>query len=1592
MRKLGKILKWTLLVLVLLLLALWILIQTSFFQNWVIDIATNKLSKELKTKVSIKQVDFSLFNKFLMEGTLIEDRQQDTVLYAGALKVNITDWFFLKDKIELSYIGLDDAVIKLQRSDSVWRYKFIADYFSGGQKNQQSSNLQLSLDKVELNRVKVMTNDGWRGKNETIAFSKLKVDANHLNFNNTKYEISEIKLVDPLYASFDYTGNRPDSLIPKTIPPVKGILEWNADSLEVMVKKLVIENGTVKVDRDDNRKAYDYFDGHHILFSNINGELNNIRLYRDTIFAKLNLATKERSGFTVNKIAADFRLHPHAMIFDNLDLVTPRSHLRKYYSMSFDNFNDDMNSYISNVIMEGHFEDSEIDSDDITYFAPELSEWKKKISITGNVKGTVENIAAKNIVLEAGKNTTLKGDISINGLPDIDKTFIDFKANDFRSNYADLSLIFPQIRSISNPNLASVNYLHFTGSLTGFVRDFVTAGIIETNLGTIRSDLNLKLPANKPALYSGKLSTTNFNLGVFLDDKSLSTLSIDASLKGAGFSSKNVNAAIKAEIRDFGYNGYTYHNVSANGTLRKLMFDGHIDSKDENAGFTLDGQINFDKKKPAFNFTSFLDKVNLKPLGFAKENVSLSGNLNGNFSGLSLDKFLGTANASDFTISRDDKSFHFDAVQLTSSYIDSTRILQLDSKDATASIRGKFDISNLANDIQYFLNHYYPAYIALPKSKPTRNNFSFSLRTRTVDDLVQVIDPNLSGLNNTQIDGTVDLLNNKLLLSGDIPYFKYRDVEFFKTSIRASGNRDTLGLLTTTENLTYQDSISFPKVGLYAKASRDTTNFRLLTIDNPTFKSLDINATLYTFNDGFRLKFLPSYFDVFDKKWILEKDGEVELRDNLASASGIKFIQGDKYIEINTQPSATDKHNDVVVNFRKVNIGDFLPLIVKEPKMEGVSTGTIYITDPFHHPRIETGDIVTENFILNNDSIGKIVTEATYDFEKGLITYKGKSDDPNHKFNINGSYNLKDSTDKQLYTEISVDNTSIAAVATYLGSIMSNVKGTATGTLKMYGRGNNPKYNGTIHLSNASFIVDYTKCKYYIKDADLKFVDDGIDFGTVMLTDSLSKSHTGTLTGKLYHTNFGKMSFDFTLNTGKLLLLNTTEKDNNQFYGKAIGRARVRLTGPQNDMRMTLSGEATDSSSIFIPVTDSRESGLGKDIIFKQYGKEMKTGFGSEETNITVDLDLTTNNLTQLSVILDPATDDIIQARGTGNLRIRAGNIEPLSIRGRYNISTGKYTYNLQNLIEKPFILSANSGSFIEWNGDPYEANLFVRAKYTAEKVRFSDLLGSSSNISINSNEIKSYQGNVDIYALIKGRLSQPDIKFEISFPPNTPIGNDPVVNSLLAQLRSDENEMSKQVSTLLVFNQFTPLQQGLEITNTLNTGLNSISSIVVSQINSLLNKALAKATGWDINISNSFYNVFANNANNMPDRSKLNLRVVRNFFNNRFSITFESDFDIRVSQAAAASSSSSLSSRDFVFLPNITAEYKITNDGKLSLTLFYRDNIDFLNPQRRNRAGIGLSYRAESDSYTRLRKKKMKEQQQKTAETNSAANPAGGN
>ncbi len=81
---------------------LYIAIHLTPVQNWIVKKVAANLSNKLHTKVSVKKVDFTLFNKMSIQGLMLEDKKGDTLLYAGEARVQITDWFFFERQSRLA--------------------------------------------------------------------------------------------------------------------------------------------------------------------------------------------------------------------------------------------------------------------------------------------------------------------------------------------------------------------------------------------------------------------------------------------------------------------------------------------------------------------------------------------------------------------------------------------------------------------------------------------------------------------------------------------------------------------------------------------------------------------------------------------------------------------------------------------------------------------------------------------------------------------------------------------------------------------------------------------------------------------------------------------------------------------------------------------------------------------------------------------------------------------------------------------------------------------------------------------------------------------------------------------------------------------------------------------------------------------------------------------------------------------------------------------------------------------------------------------------------------------------------------------------
>ncbi len=1556
------------------------IVQTQWGQNWLAEQVTKKLSKDLQSRISIKRVQFSFFNKMDLEEVLVEDRKKDTLLWAGKVQVRITDWFFFQNKVELKYIGLQDAIINLQRTDSIWNYQYLQDYFASPStgKKKKRSGIEFNLKKVVMQNVVFLQKDGWIGKDLLAKIGSLELNANDISITRKTVDITNIELVKPFFQSYEYAGKKPATTNTKissdTTTTSNPSLQWNPQNWNVAIDHINIKDGVFKNDKGRLTSELTSFDGKHINFSNINGKFTNFLWTADTLHANVDISTTERSGLAVKSLKTKLRFNPQLMEFDDLYLQTNKSILRNYFAMKFATINS-MSNFIHAVTMQANFQNSHISSDDLAFFAPNVRSWKKTININGQASGTVDALAGKNLTIKAG-NTFINGDMSIIGLPDVNSTFINVKANNLNTTYGDMVSFVPALKNVTTPNLRKLTYLRFNGTFTGFLNDFVTYGTLQTNMGNVAADLNMKLPKGLPPVYSGKISTNNFQLGQFINNTELGAISFEGNIKGRGVKLNELDMNIDGKIHKISYKNYTYQNIIAKGRIGKKVLDGDFILKDPNADMHLTGSINLSGAQPVFNMQAAIENLNLRALHFTKEEFTVRGDFDLNFHGNSLADFIGKARISNASILQGGQRLSFDSLIIAADYINGVKKLQARSNEFDLTVTGTFDLNTLPDAFTVFLNRYYPSYIRPPRRNIANQSFTFDITTGIVDEYIKLVDKRLSGFNNSHITGTLNVATNTLNLDADVPQFAFNQYEFSDVKLNADGNFERLLVAGQVNNALISDSLNFPVTTFIIQAQNDISDITINTNANQTINQATISAQVKTFSNGASIVFKPSSFVINGKTWTIEQGGELDFRQHTNVQGQLVLKESTQEIRINTQPSDVGDWNDLNIVLQNLNLGDLSPYLLKKNRIEGLLSGEIKIEDPKNKFNI-ISNIKTDQLRLDSDSIGQVETSVTYDNKTGSLKGFGNNLDPEHKILFEIDLDLKDSA-KTHTDRISVQpiNYPVKILERFLGTLFTDMQGFLTGKLDILGEGVNRDYVGKAQLTNAGLKVKFTQVIYKIQDTEIELTKNAIELGTLKLVDK--EGNTATVSGNIQHNSFRNMFFDITarVDSRPMELLNTGFNDNQQFYGRAKGIGSMILSGPQSDMQMTIIGRASDragdSSFITLPPARYRESGAASFMVERKYGREMTVeDYRGTASNITYDIDLTANPLLTVEVILDELTGDVIRGRGEGNLQIRGGTSEPLTIRGRYNIEQGSYLFTFQSLFKKPFILRPNSTNYIEWTGDPYDADIQFNAIYRAENVSFAPLVTGLS-ITGNSN-LTRYRGDVNVITRMTGKLFQPTFNFQLEFPEGLYNSIDQTtafsLQQGIKQIESNQNEINKQVTYLIVTNSFAPYESSQTSYSRLGNEFiySTISGLIFDVVNRRLNQLLSgilRNNDLTVNFTGSLYNsnLIDQNSNGFINQSNLNITVGKALFNERIIVTLGGSFDVPIGLDANIE-------QNIQLFPDVNVEFLINKTGTVRATVFYRQSPDLLTASsqtgslRSRRAGVNLAYRKEINS-----------------------------
>ena len=108
--------------------------------------------------------------------------------------------------------------------------------------------------------------------------------------------------------------------------------------------------------------------------------------------------------------------------------------------------------------MDGDFKSSQVSSSDIAFFTDGLERVKFDLGLNGRIKGFVNNLKAKDLLITGGKATYVKGDFNLKGLPDWNNTFLELNFEETEIPPADSPKIVTRFGS--PPNAAMLRFTH----------------------------------------------------------------------------------------------------------------------------------------------------------------------------------------------------------------------------------------------------------------------------------------------------------------------------------------------------------------------------------------------------------------------------------------------------------------------------------------------------------------------------------------------------------------------------------------------------------------------------------------------------------------------------------------------------------------------------------------------------------------------------------------------------------------------------------------------------------------------------------------------------------------------------------------------------------------------------------------------------------------------------------------------------------------------------------------------------------------------------------------------------------------------------
>ncbi len=592
-------------IIAVLVLATLIVANSSYVQDKLISLATDALSKELKTEVKIDRINLNLLSMSAgIEGIKLKDQQQRDMLKVHRVWGRMGLLGLLKGEILMRKCEVDSIdVLLIKSDDGPANYQFLLDSNKKDKRHPKDSTkhsgLKFDIKDAVVKGIHVKYNDKdynlaqayynhWRGKH-TITVHHLQADWQ----KQTK----------------------------------KALVNWHVDSGTLTASISDNEKGKARIDikglelksdcdlprRNFGKPHHGAFDDRHF---NLQADLgiDVLNTSKDSTVLKLtNGCVKDTiGGIDLTELKSDITICGKRLIFSNavVQQVTTRLDIPKAEFLLPDKKKGTSLSFHADSI-KGRVMLKDISQP----FAPVLRKFSIPLNLSVDVSGTNEGLLFKDIQVGTDdKKLTISAMGMLRNLREARKLALHFEVYEMKAKPGIKHKIINQftVKKYMMTQIYAMGLIRYAGSFDILWKKQQFRGLLNTEKGDVHFNFELD-GVNK--YVTGNVSTDSLKLGELFQLEKIGNIDCSASFKidisksRTGVMRKQKGGKlpmgeVKADIRKIGYRGINMKNIVAD-----IQSDGAI----ANGDVTLMGNLTDLVLQFSFTNTDEMHKMKIKP-------------------------------------------------------------------------------------------------------------------------------------------------------------------------------------------------------------------------------------------------------------------------------------------------------------------------------------------------------------------------------------------------------------------------------------------------------------------------------------------------------------------------------------------------------------------------------------------------------------------------------------------------------------------------------------------------------------------------------------------------------------------------------------------------------------------------------------------------------------------------------------------------------------------------------------------------------------------------------------------------------------------